>query len=466
MIISTKERLLSLVDVFYKKGLMMQSGNMTKTNNKGFTLVEVLIAMVILAIAVVPLARGLATGAYTNRKAKIEAKCTTAAENLAEEIRNVPMDELIDKYSAYYTKVSTSYDVSGRSCDIHTFKIDDNTVLKSDMPDGYCAYVELDPTYYENANLLNLSDVDPISLKNAAIYSMEAGSVESNGVTSYYDKFDRDVYEKYVQMNADNRATSASFSTLTYDDVKEKLIRRITITVDQVGTIEATETTDEVKLIKVALKIDYELENYSQYLTASQYKQTIVDTYIYDNTTSKNPMTAVYLFFYPRYAAGATGSSRDIINVYNLDNVEFNLYLTAMDGADDAVKATAYNSIGGLRVNIFENPDLSAVDKAAISLRTNLNSGAPYSQNDTNTANGKLYMTLKYSNLAGTVNKTGDEAKEILSAANTDGKSLSSSDTPIRIYKMKIGIYSEDYDPTASPAMEPVVEFDGTKLEY
>ena len=70
-----------------------------KTNNEGFTLLEVLVAMIILTVVCVPLLRSFATSAQTNAKAKLQAKCTTASENIMEDLRNMPSGELVTTYS-------------------------------------------------------------------------------------------------------------------------------------------------------------------------------------------------------------------------------------------------------------------------------------------------------------------------------------------------------------------------------
>ena len=58
-----------------------------RKQNKGFTLVEVLIAMTILAIIVAPLLHAFVTASRTNAKAKQLMKATTLAQNVMEELK-------------------------------------------------------------------------------------------------------------------------------------------------------------------------------------------------------------------------------------------------------------------------------------------------------------------------------------------------------------------------------------------
>ncbi len=157
-----------------------------KKNNNGFTLLEVLVAMVILTIVCVPLLRSFATSAQTNAKAKLQMKSTTAAENVMEKVKNMSADELKD--------ITTTYSGSYSDKSIY-FEINDNSEMKADLPTGYYASVELEADgvagdyAYPNANSLNLSDFNPISVRDCAIYTM-------------IDTYDNDAYDEFVNRNS------------------------------------------------------------------------------------------------------------------------------------------------------------------------------------------------------------------------------------------------------------------------
>ena len=57
-----------------------------KLNNSGFSLLEVLIAMVILCLVSIPLLHSFVTTARTNSRAKIMMRATDCAENIMESI--------------------------------------------------------------------------------------------------------------------------------------------------------------------------------------------------------------------------------------------------------------------------------------------------------------------------------------------------------------------------------------------
>ena len=56
-------------------------------NNRGFSLVEILIAVAILVLCAVPLLKAFVTSAQTNARARQNLNATTLAENIMEEIK-------------------------------------------------------------------------------------------------------------------------------------------------------------------------------------------------------------------------------------------------------------------------------------------------------------------------------------------------------------------------------------------
>ncbi len=450
----------------------MQTQRKIVKNNSGFTLLEVLVAMIILAIMSVPFARSFATATQTNRKARIEAKCNNAAENIAESFRNVKVEELVDKYNtASYPVVTTS--------GVYTFEIHDQDLIKSNMPDGYYATVTLDPSYYENANGLNLSQIAPVSIKDSAIYTME-------------EQFDNKAYAIFEERNKSERAgenihnykyitgTAPDFATENLTDkyafLRENLYRTITITIKKRGQVEAPnqvtpsgESPEMVDLVEVTMKVEYELKDYSGKFfaaTSENEKLTFIDTYLFDNSVTKQKYRGAYLFFYPRYAAGSiAGSKRDTINIENYDNIDSYVYLVALSGAaDESTKKEIYGTNKGLHVNLYEDYN-SSMEESAITLRTNLNTKVPYSSKDTS---GDIKYNLSYFNKLKSILDS-----KLITTQNVDGKSLDKDEAPVRIYKMIVRIY-DDKAPTTitTPSggtidvKNPVIEFDGTKLEF
>lgn len=476
----------------------MLKNEFRKNNNAGFTLLEVLVAVIVLAVISVPLLRSFATAAQTNSRAKIEALCTNAAENVAEDFRDIKADELVEKYigkvldeSDYnatankyeYEVVDNTSEFFGNKAEVgddgvYTITIKNQDTMSSKMPEGYYAQVTLDPSLYKNSNGLNLSQIEPVSINDSAIFTMP-------------DDFDDEAYTHFVNKN---KVLDSGYTKWTKANFKQNLTRTITWDILKLGTKRVdkegkfiTEGSDPVDgestvdICKVLLTIEYKLniDNAGAILpTKDQTYTKVLSAQFFNNTNSGRPLNSVYLFFYPRYTAGIAkkegigqeGYDRIVVN--NEDNIECNVYITMMQGAEDENLMEAYCKSKALGVSIVENPAAGA-KKAAITLRTNMNSGVPYSKTDTAPEKGIQYLTLSYGNKVGTFKKYNTDAGHLLSIANTDGKVLNVTDTPNRIYKMKVEIINPDDtktitepDGTEVVVNNAVVEFNGTKLEY
>ncbi|SEV94441.1 prepilin-type N-terminal cleavage/methylation domain-containing protein [[Clostridium] fimetarium] len=68
----------------------------TKTDNKGFSLIEVLVAMVILAIITLPILSSFASAAKVNSNARKQENANTVAQKIIEEFKSLPITQLTD----------------------------------------------------------------------------------------------------------------------------------------------------------------------------------------------------------------------------------------------------------------------------------------------------------------------------------------------------------------------------------
>ena len=434
-----------------------------KSNNSGFTLLEVLVAMVILTIVCVPLLRSFATSAQTNAKAKIQMKSTTAAENVMERFKTMTQEDL--------ENMSTLYTTSGSLSDKIIYTIDDNDVLKADLPTGYFATVELDANgvsgdeAYPNANGLNLSDFNPISVRDCAVYTMA-------------DDFDHNAYTTILARNA-ARYTSNPATTVQWDedDCKSKLTRTMTITTEDAGSYVDDEGETQ-KLARVKLKIDYHISE-SNVVASTDRDYTATEAYLFDNTSSHQKLKGIYLFYYPRYAAAASGN-KEVINVKNNAGVSTDLYIVAMNGGTDysTVAKDTYLLTGKGLSLVISDTALDAEGKGNLTLRTNLlarNSvttfRTPYSTGDNNDYRLGLSLTYKPGTDNFSANQTTDPnppdyallngAIKGLTVSDIDGKTLNSSLSTVRIYRVRVRIFEEGADPEVDL---PVSYMEGTKL--
>lgn len=77
----------------------MKKKNIQKVNNNaGFSLVELLIAVIILAIIVVPMLHGFVTSARMNGKARVSQRATTVAQDIMEGLKAYDIEELKEQF--------------------------------------------------------------------------------------------------------------------------------------------------------------------------------------------------------------------------------------------------------------------------------------------------------------------------------------------------------------------------------
>jgi len=440
----------------------------TKLNNSGFSLLEVLIAMVILCLVSIPLLHSFFTTAKTNGRAKIMMRATNCAENLLESAEYKSVEDLVAHYDASddntvtanfgyarWGQLTTGQTVDAAESDgAYLIEIGNEADIPVALPDEYKVYMMLDPNLYPNANGLNVADVKSISVSDTAVYEMSA-------------LYDDSIYKKFEEWNK----IAAEDESVLYIDApggtdyfKENLTRTMEISIDKQGT-ELDEAGNTVDLLKVNLNIRYYFRNknqYRNYLPESR-KEYIEETQeLYNNLSTKEPLNGIYLFYQPRYLATKMGNKDNII-INNPDNVEVNLMLAPQIGAADAsYKSQYFNSVSGPNVTVVENPSggINADADAALTLFTNLSTIAPYSAIDNGgyvVQNANILCNLAYQNLAGTQKVTGDNAAICLDARNLDGKTLTGSKVKKRIYKIAVAIV--DQQGTV------LVELDGTKLE-
>ena len=90
---------------------------MAKTNNKGFSFVEIVIAVAILSILLTPIIHQFGNTLETSRKAKAAQAANEKAAYEVEEFQSTSKDELDTKYASNYTAYTAKpldmYSVTG-----------------------------------------------------------------------------------------------------------------------------------------------------------------------------------------------------------------------------------------------------------------------------------------------------------------------------------------------------------------
>ncbi len=109
-----------------------------KNSNSGFSLVELIIVVSILAIAAVPLMKSLGMASKTNAKAQSIQNATSLGESIMEEMKSTPIDVIMSDHGA-------SFDASG----IMTFTLNGQTATQGETFD---VTVTIDKSKYSGSD--------------------------------------------------------------------------------------------------------------------------------------------------------------------------------------------------------------------------------------------------------------------------------------------------------------------------
>ncbi|MEG2093905.1 MAG: type II secretion system protein [Lachnospiraceae bacterium] len=338
---------------------------MKKHKNAGFSLVEILVSVVILAIIVGPLLHSFVTAARVNSKARSSMQASAAAQNIMEQLKS---EDITDFAAAGFTKVLDAVDTkkytyekmyTGVVVDGKTYKV--KAVLD---PGGY----KKEPTGTEEKyNDKNLSE----------IYNMD----------NKYDGF-------YIQPEDSDSKISHKFTGSN-------------------GALASMSREIEIKIAKDALgKVQVLLNIFYEYNGSKKYLEK--ELCLYQNTANTVTLRNVYLFFQPMY------TGKESINIINEAQVPLGVYLVKQENAQTTlVNEKKYNSKVDVKEpgRIYPSGDYIPLT----TLRTNLIYHTP------NPALGQ--MTLTYDkNLQKTINTKIYQVAELVGLDSISGENTKAKD--------------------------------------
>ncbi|MCQ2080727.1 MAG: prepilin-type N-terminal cleavage/methylation domain-containing protein [Lachnospiraceae bacterium] len=454
----------------------------SQLNNAGFTLLEVLIAVIILAIVSIPVLRAFVTSANATSKSKLKMYATNAAENIMEDMKTLTKDAIIEKYQpGALPDADGKYVLSITGVEGGTFEAYDDEV-NSALGKGFNVEIEIDPTYYENTNGVNLANFDSVSANTAAILNM-AQSMTAEGTPGYFsDVYEEKACKEFEKRNEAYRKLYPTADTATALSFSGKLAREIYIDIEKAGT-----TTDakgnEIDKISVFATISYILPNNTNKVADDKTSYVAMKKKIYSNASSKTPFRSIFLMYRPNYEMAKSGG--DIMIINNPDSVECDLYVVAQNATGSEWESYRKSSGAGLNLQIYEN-DIEDTEnggtKQPITLRTNLYDRDKLEFTKTSTSQQvpvQCYLRVGGANanpkgkkdvFNNTVwtrekNKKGsfedaDASKEI-NAQTLEGKTLDASTIEDRLFDVKVTVEK----PTTDTEWPVAVELTGTLLE-
>ena len=317
-----------------------------RLNNKGFSLIEVLVGVTILAVIAVPLAHSFITSAHTSVKAQNIQSETVAAQNILESYEATDIAGLINLAG------STKSFVEGTISKL-SYKDEDGNYIDVNLNGDFD--IETDGSWYQitlTGILVNSKSYDAIltvdadgddnytqineqEIVQAKPMSAEFNLINDNpdimAATDIADQVNLALFEEWLAAVANDEADpDAPPEQLTVEDFVDGMEREIIITISAAGDIDA-----QFKYTASYDGDDYEPSNPFSFP-------------IYGDTWEEGEDYGLYFFYYPNQNIM---SGTDKILIYNEHNLEMNVYLIRQEIDDEGYN----NDLNAPVVELFES---------------------------------------------------------------------------------------------------------------
>ncbi len=167
-----------------KRFKKFKSFNSGPIENKGFSLVEVLVAMVILAIIAIPVMRAFSNSSLINAKARQVENANTTASAIIEKFKSLNVEQLKELYKDNY-----EYD---EESGIYYF----NVTHKGSNDEDFAVKVKLDPSPYKDNVLEGDNEKNNINSYDVPRFT-NIDEAKNFVIKDFMYKWDNDVYAEY-----------------------------------------------------------------------------------------------------------------------------------------------------------------------------------------------------------------------------------------------------------------------------
>ncbi len=185
-------------------------------NDMGFSLVELIIVVSILAIAAVPLIRSMTQATRTNAKAQSIQNATSLAESVMEEMKATPIETLKTRYLT---------DFSG---DVMTITLDgdDGKGINATQGEKFIATVTIDKGSYADESDLSTESGKVKAANKIKLPAIEEVDTMAQAVLSAkeFNKYDKEALSYFNEKIPDwDHMAEASITNKTIDIVKDSI---------------------------------------------------------------------------------------------------------------------------------------------------------------------------------------------------------------------------------------------------
>lgn len=369
-------------------------------NNSGFSLVELLIAVTILAIIVTPLLHSFVTAIRTNAKARNTMHATAIAENVMEEFEAYGIDGMreIYKNAGYTEQLDADVDGDGAS-DNGSYRF---TGTDGDTTSGiYDVEVLLNPAPYTSINNAKIADIQNLAGSLNAVYMEDPDEAE----TAY------GFFMSYAGSNSKASIMAATTKTIQVNIDSTKLNLDVgdsnTVVTDAYIVSASVQYHCDPILLTNDAPNNYPQDS-NEYIIfsneadvraqAEEIKAKRAAGTLTSEDVIVSKLANIIIGIQPRYGAG-----EDFVTVNNSNNVVTNLFLVKQqlspekEAALTEIEKNSYR----LRYTLIEKQSgwvasQGASFTSACSLRTNLLENKKITYEFTNASNGSSLYGKAY----------------------------------------------------------------------
>lgn len=429
---------------------MQKHAKRRQLNNEGFSLVELLIAIVILSIIVVPLLHSFVTSARTNAKSRTTMHATAIAEDVMEMFEAHSLEEMADIYTnaspVGFTNLADKDDSTG----IWTYTIRDDSTTSG----TYDAVIKVDPTPYSAINNVDRVDIQNLAGNLNAVYSeAEDGALEA------YSYFGGGIYDTNIIQNTTRKT-------------------EINIDSSKINVTLATGATVETDVYLVTASTTYHCDPSILATGRSpDYPQTGADYVIFSNEDDVrkrasqvnteeelgNRLANIIICVLPRVESAHANAIVDEIVISNPDDIETNLMIVEQNpttttkemvqdvcGRDYATMRNSY----GISVKLREAwpgwmPTAGTTQTSAGKIRTNL-------YGNSSGVTEYVFENMSMTGAGATTGLNYETAKKIMSVTG-----LTPTEQTDHIYDIEVKVYAEGKIADG----KPIITMTGTVTE-
>lgn len=398
-----------------------------KLNNDGVSLIELLVAMVILSICVVAFGQGMIIAAKTNSKAKIQHKATSLAQNVLEGLKAEDMAEILGEFT--YPSYS---DASGAAVD--NFNIIQDGFFSQGVIDSVGTFAASGVPYVSlgtdgvNSDYVETSDgkyqlyMEQVAMENTkfdVLVTLDGSAYRSDltdesGVpTSNGQNFNSEQMAQIPNMDSNYDAVisnSAVYDVEALASLKNSFPGENFEYIDRTMTIDISSTTllsGEIHDV-VTAAYKYEFRDVIYPVSAPDY--------VFDNSAQyENRLRNIYVFYHPMYGC------LDEIVINNPNRLPVEVYLIKLEDTSLGTELSAKENSYRMSVSVSERPVSGPITDTTpcVKIRTNLD------YNLANLASKITQAAYEYTDASG-IKSVGTDAKnklkvsELTNATETD----------------------------------------------